>query len=114
MIKGIEILKIFEKQIDSSHFWQIFKKKKIEHRIERLQFLGLHEYYNENQDGTYSKVEMFDPDKLVMNNKKMKEIMDGNRCVSKCLNCRYGAIFEVDPIEKIGQCHMCFTEFKLS
>ena len=112
-IKGTELLKILEKRKKKLSWYQLFKYRKIESRIERLKELGLNNYYWEFND-VWTRCETFDPDLLVYNRRKSKEIMDGNEVVSSCLNCKTGAIFETDPIEKIGQCNNCFTEFKLS
>ena len=110
MIKGKDLIKIFKKQIDELHFWNILQKKKLRERIDRVHSF---DYYTKDSDGTYRLVEFYDPDLDVRNKHKSKKIVDGNECVGKCLNCRTGVIFEIDPIEKIGQCHHCFTEFKL-
>ena len=117
MIKGKEILKRFEKLIDELYFWQILQKRKIKQRIETLESKGLSNYYDKLEDGSYRLVEFYDPDLDVRNRIKEKEIMDGNEVVSSCPNCyknKFGGIFVIDPIEKIGQCNKCFTEFKLS
>ena len=113
-IKGTELLKILEKRKENLSWWQVFKHKKLDNRIQRLKELGLTNYYWEIAEDVWRRAETFDPDLSVRNKIKTKEIQEGNECVSRCLNCRDGAIFEIDPIEKIGQCHMCFTEFKLS
>ena len=112
-VKGTELLKLLEKRKQKLFWYQLFKRKKIESRIERLKEIGLNYYYWEFNN-VWQRCETFDPDLDVRNKKKMKEIMNGNDCVGNCLNCKTGAIFEIDPIEKIGQCYMCFTEFKLS
>jgi len=111
LIKGNELIRLFEKQIYDLHFWNIFKKKKLRERIDRVHNF---DYYDKNTNGTYRIVEFFDPDLLVRNRIKSKLIVDGNEYIGKCLNCKIGGIFEIDPIEKIGQCYRCFTEFKLS
>jgi len=110
MVKGTELKKIFESKMNKLCFWQILKKKKLRERIDRVHN---YDYYDKNPDGTYRIVELFDPDLDIRDEHKRKEIMDGNECVGKCLNCKIGGIFEIDSIERIGQCHICFTEFKL-
>jgi len=112
-VKGTELLKIFEERKEKLSWWQVFKHKKIDSGIERLKELGLNDYYWEFND-VWKRAETFDPDLSVRNKIKTKEIKEGNECVGSCPNCKYGAIFEKDPIEKIGQCHDCFEEFKLS
>ena len=111
-MKGTELLELFEAKTKKLSWYQISKCKKIERRIERLKILGLNKDYWEH-NGVYTKCETFDPDISVRNRIKSKEITEGNDCISGCLNCKLGAIFEIDPIEKIGQCNVCFTEFKL-
>ena len=112
-LKGTELLKLFQKRKKNLSWWQILKCKKIDSKITRLKELGLNDYYWEFND-VWQRCETFDPDLSVRNKIKSKRITDGNECVSSCLNCKTGAIFEIDPMEKIGQCHICFTEFKLS
>ena len=111
-IKGTELLKIFENRMQKLSWYQLFKRKKIKSRIERLKELGLNDYYSEFND-VWTKCETFDPDLSVRNSMKRKEIME-NECVSFCPSCgRLGAIFVTDNVERIGQCHICLEEFKL-
>ena len=110
MIKGTELKQLFQNQLNEIHFYKLFKKRKLRERIERVRS---YEYYNENSDGTYRVVEFYEPDLDVRNKKRRRKIMDGNDSVGRCLNCKLGAIFNIDPIERIGQCNSCFTEFKL-
>jgi len=112
-IKGTELLKILENRRQKLSWYQLFKRRKIESRIERLKELGLNDYYSEFND-VWTRCETFDPDLSIHNRKKSKEIMDGNEVICSCLNCgKIGAIFETDPLERIGQCNRCFEEFKL-
>jgi len=111
-IKGTELLKILENRRQKLSWHQLFKRRKIESRIERLKELGLNDYYSEFND-IWTKCETFDPDLQVHNRKKSKEIIDANEPIGRCLNCEFGTIFETDPLERIGQCNRCFEEFKL-
>jgi len=113
-IKGTELLKILEKRKKKLSWWQIFRHKKIDRRIERLKELGLNNYYWKIAEDVWQRSETFDPDLIVRNRIKSKEIMDANEPIGRCLNCEVGTIFETDPLERIGQCYMCFEEFKLS
>ena len=111
MIKGEKLIRKFEKEIKELHFWNVIKKRNLKERIERVSSF---EYYSENSDGTFRKMDFYDPDIDVRNRIKQDKIREGNEVVSRCLNCRLGMIFNIDPLEKIGKCDSCFTEFKLS
>lgn len=113
-MEGRELLKLLENQRHELHFWQLFKKRAIQQRIESLNLIGVNHNYTKNQDGSYRVIETFDPDLYVRYLIKRKEVMYNNEWVSKCLACEGGHIFEIDPIEKIGQCNECLTEFKLA
>ena len=52
-------------------------------------------------------------DELVYLKHKRDEIRNGNECICRCPNCRYGFVWEKYPMECIGQCDSCFEEIKL-